>query len=113
SNPSPRLSRARFACCGTGPPGSRTDMTRRRKAVFALVAMTLSLVFSLGVLLAADIYVHRKFQTSAGVNIWGYRGPTVGRKTPGERRIAVLGGSTAFGYGVHWNESFPSVLERL
>lgn len=88
-------------------------MTRRRKAVFALLAMGLSVVSSLGVLLAADLYAHRKFQESAGLNIWGYRGPTVGRKQPGERRIVVLGESTAFGYGVHWYEALPAVLERL
>jgi lysophospholipase L1-like esterase len=36
-----------------------------------------------------------------------------GRKQPGETRIAVLGGSTAFGYGVTWNEAFPAQLETL
>jgi sulfatase modifying factor 1 len=88
-------------------------MTRRRKVVFALLAMGLAVFFSLGVLLAADIYVHRKFQTSGGVNIWGYRGPTVGKKQPGERRLVVVGGSSAFGYGVRWHEAFPAVLEHL
>lgn len=88
-------------------------MTRRRKIVFALVAMGLSIFVSLGVLLAADIYVHRKFEDSGGVNIWGYRGPTVGRKRVGERRVVVLGESTAFGYGVRWHEAFPVALERL
>ena len=88
-------------------------MTRRRRVVFALLAMGLAVVCLLGVLLAADLYVHRKFQTSGAVNIWGYRGPTVGRKQPGEHRLVVVGGSTAFGYGVHWNEAFPAVLEHL
>lgn len=88
-------------------------MTRRRKVAFALLAMTLAVVFSLGTLLAADLYVHRKFQASAGVNIWGYRGPTVGRKQRGERRVVVLGESTAFGFGVLWYEAFPVALEQL
>src|SRR5687768_4892362 len=88
-------------------------MTRRRKVVFALLAMTLACLFVVGVLLAADIYVHRKFQNSGGLNIWGYRGPTVGRKAAGERRVAVFGESTALGYGVRWHEAFPVVLEEL
>jgi lysophospholipase L1-like esterase len=50
---------------------------------------------------------------NAGLNIWGYRGPVVGRKKPGERRVVVVGESTAFGYGVHWQESFPAYLQTL
>jgi hypothetical protein len=46
------------------------------------------------------------------VNIWGYRGPTVGAKAPGEFRIVVAGGSAAFGYGLPWNEAFPFFLEQ-
>lgn len=88
-------------------------MTRRRKLIFALVAMVLSVVAVLGVLLAADLYVNRKFLDSGGVNVWGYRGSAVGRKQPDERRIAVIGGSTAFGYGVHWRQAFPALLEGL
>src|SRR5438093_187187 len=88
-------------------------MTLRRRMVFALLAITLAFVFALGVLLAADLYVHRKFQASGGVNMWGYRGPTVGRKQRNERRVVVLGESTAFGYGVLWHEAFPVALERL
>src|SRR5437868_5750739 len=88
-------------------------MTRRRKIVFALVAITLTCLFVLGVLLAADVYVHRKFAEMGGVNIWGYRGPTVGRKRTGERRVVVLGESTAFGFGVPPGDAFPAALERL
>ncbi len=88
-------------------------MTRRRKVAFALVAAGLSIVAVLGVLVGLDLYVNRKFLESGGVNIWGYRGPALGRKQPGERRIAVIGGSTAFGYGVQWRQAFPAVLEGL
>lgn len=31
---------------------------------------------------------------------------------PGELRIAMLGGSTAYGYGVNWDEAIPAQLER-
>ncbi len=63
-------------------------------------------------ILALDVYVHHRVQYEAGVNVWGYRGDPVGRKQPGETRIIVLGGSTAFGYGLRWNESWPYYLER-
>lgn len=64
-------------------------------------------------LLAVDLYLHHKYRDLVGMNIWGYRGPVVGRKLPGERRILVLGESTAFGYGVRWDEAWPAQLERL
>lgn len=97
----------------TAAPVIRPRLTRRRRLVFALIAIGLSVVGIVGLLLVTDLYVHRKFQDSGGVNIWGYRGPVFGRKQPDERRIAVIGGSTAFGYGVHWSQAFPVLLEGL
>src|SRR4051812_14294657 len=88
-------------------------MTRRRKLVFAAAAMTLAVVSILGLSFAADLYVHWKFGDTAGVNYRGYRGPVLGRKASGERRVVVLGESTVFGYGVHAKEAFPPILERL
>lgn len=38
--------------------------------------------------------------------------PSVG-KGPNERRLVVVGGSTAFGFGVRWYEAFPAQLEQL
>ena len=87
-------------------------LSRRKRVVFALVAMALAFGLSVTALLGADIYLHRKFQTSAGVNVWGYRGPILGRKKPGELRIAFLGGSTAFGYGVTADQAIPAQLEK-
>jgi hypothetical protein len=86
--------------------------SRRKRFTFALGAAALVVVMAGGAMLAVDLYLHRKFERSGGVNIRGYKGPVVGRKAPGEFRIAVLGGSTAFGYGVRWDESFPAILER-
>lgn len=80
--------------------------------LFAAITMTLPIVLVFAMLLGIDIYLHGKYQRTAGVNVWGYRGPVAARKAPGEFRIAVFGGSTAFGYGVTWEESFPAVLER-
>jgi hypothetical protein len=88
-------------------------LSRRKRFVFAAVAMTLSLVAAFGAALGADIYLHGKFERSAGVNVWGYRGPALGRKKAGEIRVAFLGGSTAFGYGVNWDQTIPASLERL
>jgi lysophospholipase L1-like esterase len=88
----------------------RRLVTRKRFAIFALLSTTLSLTVSLGALLAVDVYVHSKFDQT-GVNIWGYRGPTVGRKRPGEIRVVVAGGSTVLGYGLPPDAAFPHQLE--
>ena len=86
---------------------------KKKQIVFALAAVALTVVGSIGCLLAADLYEHRRMAVNAGLNIWGYRGPVVGRKKAGERRVVVVGESTAFGYGVHWQESFPAYLQGL
>jgi hypothetical protein len=83
-----------------------------RQRVFATVSVALALVTAFLGLLVLDVYLHQKFERSGGFNIWGYRGPIVGRKRPGEYRVVMLGGSTAYGYGVQWNEAIPALLER-
>ena len=87
-------------------------MTTRRRIAFALATLAIAVVVPAAVLLAIDVRLHARHQTSAGFNVWGYRGPVVGRKRPGEYRVAVLGGSSAYGYGVNWNEALPAQLER-
>jgi len=87
-------------------------MTRKKYFLFALGAMALAVSVSVAGLLAVDVYYHHKLSTSAGLNVWGYRGPTVGRKKPGERRVVVVGESTAFGYGVQWQDAIPASLEE-
>ena len=86
-------------------------LSRRKRLVFAIVAITMSFVAMGGVLLVADLVVHQRAERSAGLNRYGYRGPVVPRKQPGELRVAMVGGSTVFGYGVAWNESIPAYLE--
>ena len=93
----------------TSPRPAR--LTRRKTIAFAAAAMLLGMVATLAALLLADLYLHRRAERSAGLNRWGYRGPVVGRKQPGETRVAMLGGSTMFGYGVPWHESIPALLE--
>ncbi len=86
-------------------------MTRRKRLLFALVAAVLAAVITGGVLLAVDVFMHSRFEKSAGYNLWGYRGPALPAKRPAEVRLAMLGGSTAFGYGVTWDQAIPAVLE--
>jgi lysophospholipase L1-like esterase len=86
-------------------------MSKTRKLVFALVTIAAMTALLVGGLLAVDIYLHRRVQR-LDLNVWGYRGPAAGRKKPNETRIATLGGSTVFSYGVPWTESWPFYLEQ-
>lgn len=80
--------------------------------MFAAVATCLGAGAACASILAVDLYLHHRYQKTIGLNVWGYRGPAVGEKAPGETRVVVLGGSTAFGYGPGWHGSFPYLLER-
>jgi hypothetical protein len=84
----------------------------RRRLMFAAAVVASSLCLALVALLAADLYVHARYERGMLVNTWGYRGPAAGQKQPDEYRIVVLGGSAAFGYGVNWDESMPAILGR-
>src|SRR6267143_531709 len=79
----------------------------RRVALKAATAVVSAAVI-VSILLGADLYLHHKH----GMNLWGYRGPAVGRKQPGEKRIVVLGGSTAWGFGLSVGQDFPGQLQR-
>ncbi len=85
-----------------------------RKKFIGFVGLSMALVIALGcfVLLAIDLFLHQRAERSAGLNRWGYRGPVMSAKKAGELRIAMLGGSTAFGYGVMWDESIPALLAQ-
>ncbi len=88
-------------------PGAR-EMTRGRFVGFALASVFLSSLLVTVLLAGLDLYLHYRH----GINVWGYRGPIVGRKAAGETRIVVLGESTAWGYRVRWDEAFPAYLEQ-
>ena len=60
-----------------------------------------------------DQHLHRKFDKIATVNQAGYRGPLVGPKVPGERRIFLMGSSTALGYGVYPDQTIAAYLEQV
>jgi GDSL-like lipase/acylhydrolase family protein len=87
-------------------------LSRRKKIVFALAAMSLAAIGGLLMLLLADLVLHRRAERSAGLNRNGYRGPVAARKQANELRVVMLGGSTVFGYGVPWSESVPVQLEQ-
>jgi lysophospholipase L1-like esterase len=92
-------------------PGARLALSTRRKIAFALAAFLIVTVGLCASVLALDVYLHHRSQ-GLGLNVWGYRGPAVGRKQPGETRIVTLGGSTVFGFGLPWTEAWPFYLER-
>src|SRR5665213_2251241 len=91
----------------------RPMTSNQRRWIFAAVAVAIAIGVSTATLLAVDVYLHGRYERSAGFNVWGYRGDAVGKKQPDEYRVVVLGGSAAYGYGVSADEAFPAVLERL
>lgn len=90
-----------------------TRAALRRRWKFGVIAVVLATGGCVTALLLADVYLHTRVQNQAGVNVWGYRGSAVGRKKPGDIRVVVVGGSTAFGYGLPWNEAWPFYLDEL
>jgi hypothetical protein len=91
---------------------TKLPVSRRRRLIYACAVVAMALSLSFLALLAVDVYLHGKFEKSAGFNVWGYRGPAVGRKAADEYRVIVLGGSSAYGYGTNWDEAIPAALER-
>src|SRR5262245_24603613 len=87
-------------------------LTGRQRRVFALVTIVLALVAASAAMLLLDIYAHHRQANTAAINVWGYRGPTAGRKQRDERRIVIIGGSTVYGWMNAWQHSFPALLER-
>ncbi len=87
-------------------------LSRLKRVVFALIAITGSFALLLIVLIGADLYAHHRVERSAGLNRHGYRGPVVGRKQPGQIRVVMLGGSTVFGFNAEVEDALPAQLDR-
>ena len=85
----------------------------RKQAAFAVAAILLSSVATVAFVFGVDLYLHSRYALTGGYNVWGYRGPAVSTKKPGERRVVMLGGSVAFGYGVPSDQTIPANLQRL
>lgn len=87
-------------------------LSRLKRTVFTVIAVTGSFGLLFAGLIGADLYAHHRVERSAGLNRHGYRGPVVGRKPPGEIRVAMLGGSTVFGFDSEVEDALPKQLER-
>ncbi len=87
--------------------------SRHRSLLFAMGTVVISIAVMSTALLAVDVYLHGRYERSAGFNVWGYRGPSVGSKAANEYRVVVLGGSSAYGYGVTSDQAIPAQLEQL
>lgn len=87
-------------------------LSRLKRTVFTVIAVTGSFGLLLVALIGADLYAHHRVERSAGLNRHGYRGPVVGRKQPGEIRVVMLGGSTVFGFNAEVEDALPPQLER-
>lgn len=84
------------------------------KRPYALVIAGLVLTGLLfGGLFIFDQYLHRKLDPTTSVNRAGYRGALLGPKQTNERRIFLMGSSTAFGYGVSQDQTIAAHLEQL
>jgi hypothetical protein len=81
-------------------------MPARLKIALGLEAVALSALL----MVALDQYAHKRVESQAGVNIWGYRGPVMPARRPREFRIAVVGGEHAFGWGVAPEETMAGYL---
>jgi lysophospholipase L1-like esterase len=109
-----RLSaKPRASTAADQPPTAKAAVLPKEKlklrGVVGKAAITIiSTAVTFSILLGADLYLHHKHE----INLWGYRGPAVGQKQPGEKRIVVLGGSTAWGYGLAVAQSFPGQLQQ-
>jgi len=82
---------------------------RKKRIVFKFLSVLFSTLTCISILASIDLYLHYKH----GINLRGYRGPSLGRKQPGERRVAILGGSTTWGFGLRAGQDFPAQLQRM
>lgn len=58
-----------------------------------------------------DRFTGPEYSTTWTINEDGYRGPVAGARVAGTWRVAALGDSFTFGYGVEEEEAWPRVLE--
>ena len=61
----------------------------------------------------ADLSAHHRVERVGGVNIWNYRGPVAHQKQPNEIRLAFVGGTRAFSWGVAASEALPPAVGFL
>jgi hypothetical protein len=81
----------------------------RRAVAAAFVAVTIGYVAVGAAVL--DIHLRKILESRTGLNSFGYRGVAKFTKAPGERRVAIVGGSAAFSVGVPAQLTFGRVVE--
>ncbi len=81
-----------------------------RAIVMAFAAQVLALVAI--AIVALDLYAHKRVETIAGLNIWGYRGTVAHQKEPREIRLVVVGGTRAFGLGTSASWTTATVVRQ-
>jgi hypothetical protein len=79
-------------------------MTRRIVAALAFEAIVLAMCLAV----TLDLSAHRRVEKLGGVNIWNYRGPVAHERQPREIRLAFVGGTRAFSWGVAASETISS-----
>ena len=84
-------------------------MSGKRIAFVIAVELIIAAVMAV---VALDLRLHAEVERAQGVNTRGFRGILRFSHWPGGRRVAVLGGSAAYGVGVEWSSSMPYYLER-
>jgi hypothetical protein len=88
----------------------KSEVLSKRGLAFAFIAVLVGYAFVSAVI--ADMHTRRRIEsTGIGVNSWGYQGPAAFRKKAGEKRIALLGGSAAFGLGNQFEQSPASLFQ--
>ena len=78
----------------------------------AVAAAVQAAAFAVVAVVALDLYAHKRVDTVAGLNIWGYRGAVAYRKAPREIRVAVVGGTRAFGLGSSSSWTIATVVRQ-
>jgi hypothetical protein len=94
------------------PSRTGSPLARHRRFLFAAVTVIGTAAVVAALLLAVDGFLHWRMRDLSGINVWGFRGPPLGRKQADETRVAMLGGSTVYGFGLRPDESIPALLER-
>ncbi len=66
----------------------------RSPRAWPLAAAVSAALLAVALVAAGDVALHRRVESAAGYNVWGYRGPVV---TQGDLRVLVLGGRQVLG----------------
>jgi hypothetical protein len=80
--------------------------------VVALALAAEAIAYAGCAVVVADVLTHKRVETGHGLNARAFRGSFRVHKIVTERRIALVGGTAAYGYAVDWDSSLGPVLER-